>query len=57
MKIAHLILIAALVLTLLCAVVNDPAAVELTGQIWVINLHMDPVCFRPRYTPTTTRHL
>ena len=54
MKIAHPILIGALVLTLLCAGVTAPAAAEVTGQISVINLTMDPEVLMPGDTATVT---
>ena len=54
MKISHPILIGALILTLLCAGVTAPAAAEVTGQISVINLTMDPEVLMPGDTATVT---
>lgn len=54
MKIPHSFLIGALVLILLCAGAAAPAAAEVTGQVSVISLTMDPEVLMPGDTAIVT---
>nr|MDE2518683.1 hypothetical protein [Methanocorpusculum sp.] len=54
MKIPHTFLIGALILTLLCVGAAAPAAAEVTGQISVTSLTMDPEVLMPGDTAIVT---